>query len=131
MSVLSAAMRGDLSKEGVAIMTALITALIPLLIQLIGGASLKTILSGITVTQWEDVATQLLQAGPQVMADLPKIVGALHPQLAQMQPALQNMTTTLQATNSPTQAATTMQTWLANNGMGAINIHSGNIGEDV
>lgn len=107
-------------------MAALLTALIPLIQALITGGSLRTILGAVTADQWVAIATQLIQVGPQVAAELPKIVGGLHPTLAPLQPALQTMVDKANATGDANAAAGTMQSWLANNGMGAIQTYPDN-----
>jgi len=93
-------------------MVALLNALIPLLQAIIAGGGLRTVLSAVTVSQWEEIATQLIQVGPSVTAELPKIFGQLLPSI---QPPLQNMTQTLSATNDPKAAANSVQSWIAAN----------------
>lgn len=103
-------------------MVALLTALIPLLQALIRGGSLASMLSSVTTAQWEALATQLLQGGPSLLTQLPQLIGQLFPHA---QAPLQNMTTTLSNTQDPTQAATSVQSWLAANGAAAIQEYPG------
>jgi hypothetical protein len=63
-------------------MVAFLIVLIPLLEQLLGGASLAAVVGTITLAQWVKIGTDALAAGPQVMVAIPKIIAAIHPALA-------------------------------------------------
>ena len=106
-------------------MVAFLIALIPLLEQLLGGASLAAVLGTITLAQWVKIGTDALAAGPQVMAALPKIIAAVHPALADTASVFDRFMADLANTKDPELSAANIQKWIAGNANVAISLQPG------